>query len=142
MQKEKPLPGYVLPAEVKNAIEAVPAPERKVLLRLRSLILDTWTATGIDAPLIETLKWGQPAYLPGRKGIGTTLRLGVAKTGEAALFVHCQTTLIDELHEMFPGTFRTVGNRSVLFRADEGVQDDKLGQFMLRALTYHRKLPR
>ena len=47
-------------------------PIRKKMMRLRQLVLDTASETeGVDM-LEETLKWGEPSYLP--KG-GSTIRV-------------------------------------------------------------------
>ena len=63
-------------------------PHSNRLHEMRALIFAAAEATG-TAPLTETLKWGQPAYLPAKRA-GTTIRLGV-EGGHPALFVHCQT---------------------------------------------------
>ena len=93
---------FVDPA-VEAAFDAFPSEVRGRLLEVRETIFDT--AKGIQGlgPVLETLKWGQPAYLTPICKSGTTLRLGVPKRGGYALFVHCQTRVIPELQVPGPG---------------------------------------
>jgi len=90
-----------------DAVAAVfdaPAPAaRAQLLRLRALIFATAAATPGVGPLAETLKWGQPSYLTSVSKSGTTVRLGPVKDDpeRVALYVHCQTHLIDRFRELY-----------------------------------------
>ncbi len=122
-----------IPGAVAAAIDATPAPAR--LLQIRELIHETAIATD-TAPLEETLKWGQPAYLPAKRA-GTTIRLG-ATPGHCALYVHCQTTLVNDYRERFPTEFAYEGNRAVLIPHDKPLNSDALSQVIAAALTYHR----
>jgi len=49
---------------------------RDKLLELRQLIVDEAGRHSEIGELLETLKWGQPSYLPVKPRIGTTLRIG------------------------------------------------------------------
>ena len=62
-------------ASVEAAFAAYPKPLRGRLLTVRSLILGTAREIAGVGPLVECLKWGQPAYLPARPRIDTTVRL-------------------------------------------------------------------
>ncbi|MEM6577065.1 MAG: DUF1801 domain-containing protein [Pseudomonadota bacterium] len=121
------------PVEVKRTIDASLAPKR--LFEIRDLIFAAAEATG-TAPLTETLKWGQPAYLPAKRA-GTTIRLG-ATAAHAALYVHCQTRLVDQYRDRFPNEFEYEGNRAVLIPHDQPLATDALAQVIAMALTYHR----
>lgn len=115
-------------------LNALPEPGRAALLSLRELILQVAEETG-TAPLEESLKWGQPAYRPARPRTGTTLRLGWSDETGAALFVPCQTTLLESYRTLFPGAATYVGNREL--RLGDG--DAKaLAPHIAMALTYHR----
>ena len=116
-------------------------PVRTRLLALRELIFDTAAETGGVGRLVETLKWGQPAYLTERPRTGSTLRIDALKgtvTGYA-MFVHCQTTLVSTYREIYPDIFRFDGNRALLFSADTPVPEDPLKHCIALALTYHRR---
>ncbi|RDI57727.1 DUF1801 domain-containing protein [Microvirga subterranea] len=59
---------------IQAVIAAYPPGLRKDLLRVRGLIDEAAESAGIGAP-VETMKWGQPAYMPSRPRIGTTVRI-------------------------------------------------------------------
>ena len=60
--------------------------------KIRALILEVANETG-TAPLTETVKWGEPAFVPAKRD-GTTIRLTKTET-QAKLLVHCQTSLVE-----------------------------------------------
>ena len=109
---------------------------RPSLMSLRALIYQTASETEGVGPLLETLKWGQPAYLTPKTKSGSTLRLGLPKSGGFALYAHCQTTIISDFRTLFPSDFTFEGNRAVLFE-DGAAPDDKLRLMIKSALTYH-----
>ncbi|MGB3690603.1 MAG: DUF1801 domain-containing protein [Jannaschia helgolandensis] len=109
------------------------------LLRLRALIFATAAEIPDLGPLTETLKWGQPAYLPAAPRIGTAVRLGISKPSGTALFVHCQTSLIADFRQTFPDTLTTEGTRAVIFAPGSALPDAPLRLLIRDALTYHRK---
>jgi len=128
-----------LPKDVAAAFDGYPKPARRPLLKLRELIhlaaLDADATGGIT----ETLKWGQPSYLPKRSRVGTTVRLGTLKTApeSPALFVHCQTRLIETFRQHYPDTFIYEGNRALLLRGDDPLPEAEIRHCVSLALTYH-----
>lgn len=124
---------------VSAAFDAIPQPARDRLLTLRALIYDEAAALPDIGPLQETLKWGQPAYLTPQSRAGTTLRLGVPKTGGVAIYAHCQSRVIPDFQAMFPDDFTFDGTRAVLFGDDAPLRMDKLRLLIRGALTYHRR---
>jgi hypothetical protein len=92
---------------------------RARLIELRELIYATAEATPGVGALVETLKWGEPAYHPAKARIGTTLRINAHKNAADtyAIYVPCQTTLMAEFRDLYPGVFRTEGERALLFAA-------------------------
>ena len=127
-----------IPENVAAALNAAPSNLHPRLHDLRAIILAAATATN-TAPLTETLKWGQPAYLPSRKE-GTTIRLGwkPEQPDTIGLYVHCQTTLVDQYRSRFPTEFQYQNNRAVLIPATQPLNSDALHQIAALALTYHR----
>jgi len=122
---------------VAAAFDAVATPARDGLLVLRELIFDVADDLPEIGRLEEALRWGQPAYLTPDKKAGTTLRLGVPKSGEFALFVHCQTSLIADYLALFPNKDIIDGNRAVLFGDAAQIDPLRHGWLIRRALTYH-----
>ena len=81
--------------DVRAAFEAFPDAFHQPLRDLRQLILETAESDPRVGALQETLKWGQPSWLPVRPRVGTTIRLGTDRSGaHLALFFHCQTSVI------------------------------------------------
>lgn len=119
--------------DVEATFASFPEPERNALLTFRQLILDTAKTIG---PVEESLKWGQPAY---RTPKGSTLRLGLPKSGGHAIYAHCQTTIISDFRSLFPDDFRYDGNRGVLFATGETPDQEKLRLLIHGALTYHQR---
>lgn len=124
---------------IATVFEGFPSPERAKLLALRALIFETAASLPQIGQIEETLKWGQPAYLTSQTKSGTTIRLGVQKQGGAALFIHCQTTVIPEFQHMFPDEFTFDGTRAVHIRKVDTPTLQKLKMLITRALSYHLK---
>ncbi len=114
---------------------------RRKLEKLRRLILETARATDGVGPLQETLKWGQPSYLPAESASGTTVRIDGVKDqpGRYAMYFHCQTNLVSTFRQMYPTELRYGGNRSILFEQDETVDEAALKHCIALALTYHKR---
>ena len=126
---------------VRAVFEAQPAALRDALLELRGHILAAAAGSGRVGELAETLKWGEPAYLPKRPRVGTTVRINAVK-GSAdryAAYFHCQTTLLESFRHLYPGAFEFDGNRAILFQVGEPYAADALRRCLALALTYHLK---
>jgi hypothetical protein len=122
-------------AAAPDTRHALPPAHRARLSKMRTLIYAAAEATA-TAPLTETLKWGQPAFLPAKRA-GTTLRLGV-EGDHPALFLHCQTDLISRYRVLFPDEFTYSGARAVLLPATRPFSQPAFQQIAAMALTYHR----
>lgn len=115
--------------DVKAAFDAVAPEARAVLLVARELIFD---CAG-DIAVEECLKWGQPSYLAPK---GSTLRLGVNKAGKAAIFAHCQSTIVSDFAAQFGSDFEIEGNRAVVLGDFDAADQDKLRALIRHGLTY------
>ena len=126
---------------VKAVFDAYPADLRADLLRLRELIFDTASETEGVGGLIETLKWGQPAYLPAKPRTGSTIRIDALKDqpDRYAMFFHCQTRLVDTFRELYRDQFVFQGNRALLFSHGDPIRVDALRHCIALSLTYHLK---
>lgn len=125
--------------KVAAAYDAFPVDSRAIALTLRDLIFSVaW-----DAPQVgrvqETLKWGQPSYLTPETKSGSTLRIGVAKQGGAAIFAHCATDIISTYASTFPETDQIEGNRAVIFTSADKIVPKRLRLLIYHGLTYHLK---
>ena len=126
-------------AAVRKVFAAYPLRLRADLLGLRALIFDTAHATKDVGALIETLKWGQPAYVPSTPRTGTTVRIDALKSPETkyAIFFHCQTTLVPTFRELYADRFSFQGDRAIVFSPGEKVPQEALRHCIALALTYH-----
>jgi hypothetical protein len=132
-------PAAAIPAEVAAVFDAYPDRQRRALLELRDLILRA-AADAEVGDLVESLKWGQPAYRPARPRTGTTVRIDAVKGSDDlyALYVHCQTTLMDSYRLLYPEEFAFEGDRGLIFSTETEVPE-ALKHCIALALTYHRK---
>ena len=124
-----------MPSEVAAAIADLPRSMQERLLQLRTMIFEAAKAKDIG-PVEETLKWGEPAYVPGKHG--TTIRLsGNAATGNCKMLVHCQTSLVDEWRGQFGSRLTFEGNRAVVIDPEGPLPIEELSMCIASALTYH-----
>ncbi len=123
--------------EISTALAAYPPAVRKRLRQLRQIILRTAQSLDIGE-VVETTKWGEPAYLPKKPRVGTTIRIGT-KRGDATtyrLYVNCQTTLVQTFMTLFPELVYE-GNRAVIFDVAEQPPLEVVSMMVATALTYH-----
>ncbi|NQV81179.1 MAG: DUF1801 domain-containing protein [Alphaproteobacteria bacterium] len=130
--------------KIKTAFDAFPSDVRSALLDLREIILQAAADAKEVGGLVETLKWGQPSYLPSSKGTGTTVRLGAMKNApdRYAMFFHCQTDLVETFRGIYGDTLSYEGNRAIVFSCGEAIPREALAQCVTLALTYHARKTR
>ena len=127
-------------ADVAATFDGYPRPSQDKLLDLRRLIFDTAAETAGVGHIEETLKWGQPSWLPVRPCVGTTIRLGTDRSGaHLALFFHCQTSVIRDFRSGPGKDMRFDGNRAILLDPENPLPRDLLRLPIRHALTYHLK---
>ncbi len=124
---------------VKAAFASYPQEMRWALQDLRETILDIADAAKGVGAIQESLKWGQPAYRPIGDRVGTTIRIGPMPNSETeyALFFHCQTSLAADFEKLYPGQFRIVNNRALVFSLGDVPPETPLRHCIGLALTYH-----
>jgi len=128
-------------AAVAAVFEAYPAGVRAQLLALREMIIETAAGTEGVGALQETLKWGQVSYLTPESGSGTTVRIDVdAANGRPAIYVNCQTNLVDGYRALYPEAFDYQGTRAVVIGPSP--DRDALRHVIAQALTYHLRKKR
>ncbi|HEX9449216.1 MAG TPA: hypothetical protein VF920_14605 [Dongiaceae bacterium] len=88
----------------------------------------------------KTLKWGEPAYLT-RSRSGSTIRLGWKRREPSpyALYVNCQTNLVETFRQMFPQGLTFESNRAIVFDAANALPLDQVAICIALALTYHQR---
>jgi hypothetical protein len=125
--------------QVKQVIEAHGAAVRDRLLAIRQLVFDEAGRHVEIGELAETLKWGQLSFLPKKARVGTTVRFDVSTKQPArlAMYVNCQTSLVDTYRQLYPDAFQFEGNRAVTFAVDGDLPAQQLRHCIALALTYH-----
>jgi hypothetical protein len=124
---------------VKAVFAAYPQEMRYALEELRATILDVAGAIRAVGQVEESLKWGQPAYRPVSPRTGTTIRVGPMPNSDTdyALFFHCQTSLAADFEALYPGVFRIVDKRALVFSLGDVPPELPLRHCIGIALTYH-----
>ena len=125
---------------IARAFDAFPAAPRRKLLQVRRLIYTSAAANSEIGSITETLKWGQPSYVPSTPKQGTAVRLGWSeKTPEAiSLFVHCQTTLVDTYRTLVGDELSFEGNRAIVVPITPALPKAALKLCIEAAFTYHK----
>jgi hypothetical protein len=115
-------------------------PARRALLVLRGTVLEIGAAMDGGQLPEESLKWGQPAYRRATRTEGTTIRIDALRDvpGGYAMFLHCQTTLVEDLRALYPESFSFLGDRGLMMRVGEPVDQDALRHAISMAFTYRR----
>ena len=128
---------------VAAKFEAYPPAVRRKLLALREIVFRTAAATPGVGEIVETLKWGEPAYVTKDK-TGSTVRMDWKSKdpGHYAMYFHCQMNLVETFRALFPNDFRFEGNRALVFSMSEQVPAPALSVCVAASLTYHLKKAR
>lgn len=127
-----------LDTAVAEVFEGYPPEVRQALMELRAIILDTAARTEGVGTITETLRWGQPSYVTSKPKSGTTIRIAPHDEGYA-LFVHCQTSLVEEFRASFGKKLRFEGNRAVVFRLGKRLPEKIVRECVEAALLYHKR---
>lgn len=125
-------------AAVQERFAGYPSADRRRLMAIRETILDVAAGTDGVGPIEETLKWGQPSYLTPATRSGTTLRIDAHPDGGVAIYVHCQTDLVDTFRSRYPALIYE-GTRCVRLPADTPVPEAQLRHMIALTLTYHAR---
>jgi len=124
--------------QVAATYKAFPDQVRAKLLGLRHLIFELAATTPEIGQIKECLKWGEVSYLTISPKSGTTIRFGYRPAAqEYAIFVHCQTTLIETFRSKYPDDLTFDKNRAILFKENQDYPTDIMSGFLKAALTYH-----
>lgn len=124
--------------KIRNIFDSFEPIVKKKLLQIRDLIYTT--AANIDAvgDITETLKWGEPSYVPLKQRVGSPIRLNQLKGKNGfALYFNCQSNLIPTFKQLYPSTFNYEGNRSIVFDRKDKIPIKELEHCISIALTYH-----
>lgn len=128
-------------SQVAEVFAEYPPVFQKKLKKLRRLILDVSKNHPELGGVEETLKWGEPSYLPRKKNIGTTVRIHwlKSKPDQCGIYFNCNTTLIPRIKRKYGNLFKYEGKRAILFGPDDEIPTNEVKDCVTMALTYHLK---
>ena len=126
---------------VRQVFARYPVEMRDRLFELRDLIFTAAQETDGVGQIVESLKWGQPAYMTERPKSGSTIRIDAVRGEDRSygLFVHCQTRLVPMFRDQYEGQLSFAGNRGIILSLDEPLPVGPLTHCIAMALTYHRR---
>ena len=106
-----------IPKSTLEALSGLPKDLQACLFQLRQLIIDAASENSAIGRLEETLKWGEPAFLTSATKSGTTIRINrhVRDDSKYAMYVHCQTDLVERYKQLYGDVLRFDGTRAVVF---------------------------
>ena len=124
---------------VEQVFEGYDQPVRERLFELRQLIIDEAGRHSEIGELRETLKWGQPSYMPVKPRVGTAIRIDCSRkhAGKIGFFFNCNSSLADDYRQQYPGVFEYEGRRAILIDVNSPVPEQPLRHCIALALTYH-----
>mgnify|MGYP000625073497 CR=1 FL=1 len=130
-----------IPKQTRDAVSDLPDNLKDKLFSLRELILETAGENPAVGPLDETLKWGEPSFLTSATKSGTTIRINRHNKDDSqyAMYVHCQTDLLDRYRQLYSDKLTLDGNRAVVFNVAEEPPLEAVKHCIAMALTYHLK---
>jgi hypothetical protein len=128
-----------LPALTADIFDRLPDDLAGALRDLRTLILETAAENPAVGPLEESLRWGEPAFLPSASKSGTTIRINAHKKSptQYAFYVHCSTDLVERYRALYGDVLTFEGSRAVLFDVADALPVDAVKHCIAMALTYH-----
>ena len=126
--------------EIRQLFDLCQPQTKRALMTVRQWIFEIAQSTDEIGQIEECLEWGEPSYVTHTPKSGTTLRLSKLKSSESAyaLFVNCQTTLIEEFRVAYPDLTYDK-NRGLIFDSTQPIQSDAIKQFIYLALSYHTR---
>ena len=114
---------------------------RKALMSLRQIILDTARKTEGVGLIQEALRWGQLSFITAQTKSGSTIRIDALRSdpNNYAVYVHCQSGLIDEFRDRYPKQLTYVDQRSIELTLGQPLPMAELKHCISLALTYHSR---
>lgn len=91
--------------------------------------------TSGEEELNQSLKWNQLSFAAKN---GTPVRIDRYSEEEVALFVHCQTTLVEQWRGLFGDRLTFSGNRAILFSVHEELPVEELKVCLQMAFNYRK----
>lgn len=108
-------------------------------MAIRRLLFKTTGLNPAVGPLVEALRWGEPAYLTQASKSGSTIRIGwTARTPDrCAVYFNYRTSLVETFRSLFADVLTMEGARAIVLNLDGELPEAPLAMCLAMALTYH-----
>ncbi|MGM0219324.1 DUF1801 domain-containing protein [Enterococcus sp. AZ126] len=90
----------------------------------------------LNIELTTSIKWNQLSFSCQN---GTPIRVDRFSEGVIGIFVHCQTTLVEEWREIFGGTMLYSKTRAILLDSNKLLPEKELEMCIQMALNYKKR---
>ncbi len=123
--------------DVKNKFDSYPFEIKVKMLKLRSLILNTYNQSNEAESIEECLKWGEPSYLVKS---GSTVRIDwKSKNSEFLnIYFNCKSKLVETYREIYSDELIFEKNRAILLKVNEVFPEKNLVHCFELAMNYHK----
>lgn len=125
--------------KLQQKFDSYPKHIKPLMLSLKNLILEVAANSDGVGEIEETLKWGEPAFIPSKTKSGTTVRIDwKAKNPEQlGIYVSCSTSLIESYRSLFEDELIFEGKRAIYLSIHEPIPIKPLKICFQMALRYH-----
>ncbi len=126
-----------IPDEVRKVFDRHSAILSRRLYTLRDWVFEVASGDARIGSIEESLKWGQPSYVPAATKSGTAVRIDThaAIKGSCALYVHCGTDLVARWRDIYEDLAYD-GNRAVIFGSAQPLPKAVIQHCIAMAFTY------
>lgn len=126
-------------AVVKAKFDTYPRVVRERLMVLRELIFDVAREHQEIGVLEETLKWGEPSYIPSRSKSGSMVRIDWKKSTPDQYYMYflCTTSLVQQIRYLYGDLFVYSGKRALIFKLNDVLSLSELRECVRMALLYN-----
>ena len=123
----------------KQAIAPYSSDVRERLSTVRLLVHEAARGTKGVGKVVEALKWNQFSFLTTETGSGSTIRIDGRRDDpdKFAVYFHCQSGLVGDFKQRYPGTFTFEDDRALVFEAGKPLPMAELKHCISLALTHH-----
>ena len=125
--------------DIEYIFDNYPQKVREKCMVLRQLIFDIAAENPAIGPIEESIRWGEPCYLPSQTKSGSMIRMHhySKKPFDFALYFLCQTKLVGMFRDLYPKTFQFGGNRSLEFMVSDPLPIKEIKECIKLTLTYY-----
>ncbi len=125
--------------DVEWVYSQYPVDVRSKCIVIRSMIFEAAKKDPRIGPILETLRWGEPAYIPRQTKSGAMVRVHwkASVPDQIGLYFLCQTDLVRRFKSKFGSTLNIEGNRAIVLDRYDDLPSDKIVACVLDSFCYY-----